>query len=256
MTSRSCRRISRRVADARDSCDVARPRRTSHRAVSSTPRTGRVRSRASAIRRRGCSSSGWLRRRTAAIAPVACSPAIARATGCIARCTAPASRTRRRRSGATTGCGSPARTSRAWCAARRPITSRRRASAIAACRTSPRSFARYRTSRRSSRSAASRGTACCAWCASSATRSRSRARPSVTARAYSSSRTRCRRLVSRQPAEHVHGPAHRAHARCGVRVSEARGGSRAVAPTTSRRSRRPCCRRARSVARRRGSFAR
>ena len=53
--------------------------------------------RASATRRAACTCSASPRRRTAATAPGGCSPATAPATGCSARCTAPASPTSRRR---------------------------------------------------------------------------------------------------------------------------------------------------------------
>src|SRR5665811_1053494 len=54
--------------------------------------TGPGRSPASAIPKRSWRSSAWRRRRTAPTAPVACSPATARATGSTPRCTAPATR--------------------------------------------------------------------------------------------------------------------------------------------------------------------
>ena len=65
--------------------------------------TGGVACPASATRRRGSWCSVWLRPRTAPTAPVGCSPATARATGCSARCTAPGWPTSRRRCRSTTG---------------------------------------------------------------------------------------------------------------------------------------------------------
>ena len=93
---------------------------------------GPARARASATRRRGCSSSAWRRPPTAPTGPAGCSPATAAATGSTPRCTGPGSPRSR-------GAGTPA-TARSCtapgssrpCAARRRPTSRRRRSATPA----------------------------------------------------------------------------------------------------------------------------
>ena len=79
----------------------ALPRGCGPRAAEALPRAGLLGAADHRLRRSGCarcSSSGSRRRRTAATAPAACSPATAPATGCTPRCTAPGSRTRQRRS--------------------------------------------------------------------------------------------------------------------------------------------------------------
>ncbi len=82
----------------------------------------------------------WHRRRTAPTAPVACSPATGRVSGSTGRCGGPATPTRPEQPAATTGWRSPAPTSPLRCGARRRPTSRPRASAIAAGRSSSASW--------------------------------------------------------------------------------------------------------------------
>ena len=188
------------------------------RSGSSARPTGRARSRASAIRARGCSSSGSRPRHTAAIAPAACSPAIARATGCTARSTARASRTSRRRPRATTGCAltdayvacivrcappdnkpTPAERDRCLPFLARELALLPRVRAILAL-------------------------GAFAWdgvllAARELGHALPKPRPKFGARRDARDRAvRAARQLPRQPAEHVHRPAHRADARRGVRA--------------------------------------
>ena len=89
----AARRVAR-AGRAREAGVVPRRGRTGARPVPGLRRPARPRAASSASRRP----------RTAGTAPAACSPATARATSSSRRCTAPASRTSRRRSRSTTGC--------------------------------------------------------------------------------------------------------------------------------------------------------
>ena len=161
-----------------------------------------------------CVSSAWRRPPTAPTAPGGCSPATGRATSSTRRCTGPASPTSRRASTATTACGSTG----AWitapvrCAppANKPTPAERDTlPAVPRARAGP-----------------ARRPAGASWCsARSATRSSAgllgvRPRPPfghgvevrARGRPHGSSCS-----LPRQPAEHLHRQAHRAHARRRVR---------------------------------------
>ncbi len=129
------RRRSSRVARARGWWRGARRWRGSSAPRSPTRRTGGGRCPASGIRTRPCSCSGWRRRRTAATAPGGCSPAIAPATGCSARCTGSGWPTSPNRCRSTTAWSCTAAGWRRRSAARRRPTSRPRPSVTPACRT-------------------------------------------------------------------------------------------------------------------------
>ena len=99
LESRTWRRLAEEISDCRR-CprlvqwreQVARERRA---AFARGALLGPAAARASAIRPRACSCSGWRRPRTGPTAPGACSPATARGTSCSPRCGAPASPTSR-----------------------------------------------------------------------------------------------------------------------------------------------------------------
>ena len=90
----SSSRGSRCAAPARGWWSGGRTSRRPGGAATPVSRTGAGRCRAGATRRRGCSSSAWRRRRTAATGPAACSPATAPVTGSSPRSTAPGSAAR------------------------------------------------------------------------------------------------------------------------------------------------------------------
>ena len=191
------------VADEQAGC-LPRPRST-----------GAGRCRASVIRARGRSSSGWPRRPTAATAPAGCSPATARATGCSARCGGPASPTSRPARRRDDGLALQRRaTSPRRCGARRRPTSRRPTSGTAAAPTWCGSWP-CSPSCGSSWSSASSPTTSCAGCSACG-----RGPASATGRGTGGRRRTASPCVCSyppEPAEHLHRQAHRADARRRVR---------------------------------------
>ena len=175
-------RDRRRAARARDSWRGARrwPRRSGRRSATRT--TGAGPYPGSATRARASWSSAWRPPRTARTAPVGCSPATARASGCTARCTVPASPTSPTSTSRDDGLRLDRRVHhrrRALRAARQQADDRRSATragrtcaASSRCSPTPRVFValgRSRTRRCAERSACGRGR-------SSVTASRCRAR--------------------------------------------------------------------------------